>query len=88
MPTIQELEREDPIQLAVRCQRVAEDPANFTAAGAEEAFKLKLEWVKLAGAHAGSAKEHDAIEAQMLALNHLAALLPVARLFNLWRAVG
>jgi hypothetical protein len=68
MPTVHELQKEDVIQLAVRCGRVAEDSANYTKAGADEARKLHREWVELAGAFNVSAKEYDASKAKMESL--------------------
>lgn len=70
MPTIGELEQRLTTDLAAQCQGVAEDPIHYTQIGADEAMKLKLEWVKLAGAFHTSAKEQSASEAQMKLLHH------------------
>jgi hypothetical protein len=42
-----ELERADQTELAILCQRVADNPGAYLAAAAEEASKLKLEWENL-----------------------------------------
>jgi len=47
MPSMQELERTGPTELAVMCQRVADNPGAYLAVAAEQASKLKLEWEKL-----------------------------------------
>jgi hypothetical protein len=47
MASKQELERKLPTELAVLCQRVADNPGAYLAAAAEEASKLRLEWAKL-----------------------------------------
>ncbi|MFZ1975593.1 MAG: hypothetical protein WAU89_22300 [Candidatus Acidiferrales bacterium] len=47
MPSILELERADPAELAILCQRVADNPGAYLADAAEEASKLKLEWETL-----------------------------------------
>jgi hypothetical protein len=44
MPSLQELERTSPAQLAVMCQRVADNPGAYLPAASAEAAKLKLEW--------------------------------------------
>jgi hypothetical protein len=69
MPTISELERESPTELAVLCQRVADHPSNYSQPVAEAAFKLKLEWTSLAGARHFSLKEQTENEAQMKSLH-------------------
>ena len=47
MPTLDELLRISPNELVALCQRVAENPAAYLLAEAEEAAKLKLEWENL-----------------------------------------
>jgi hypothetical protein len=47
MPSKQELERMPPTELAVLCQRVADNPAAYLTEASEEASQLKLEWAKL-----------------------------------------
>jgi hypothetical protein len=47
MPSMQELERTGPTELATMCQRVADNPGAYLAVAAEQASKLKLEWDKL-----------------------------------------
>jgi hypothetical protein len=47
MPTVEELVRTNPNELAVLCQRVADNRAAYLPAAAEEAAKLKLEWENL-----------------------------------------
>ncbi|MFZ0522919.1 MAG: hypothetical protein WAL95_17965 [Candidatus Acidiferrales bacterium] len=47
MPSILELKRADPAELAILCQRVADNPGAYLADAAEEASKLKLEWETL-----------------------------------------
>ncbi|HZV90061.1 MAG TPA: hypothetical protein VFF95_21090 [Candidatus Binatus sp.] len=47
MTSILELERAGSAELAVLCQRVADNPGAYLADAAEEASKLKLEWEKL-----------------------------------------
>ena len=47
MTSKQELERKRPSEIAALCQRVADNPAAYLAAAADEAGKLKLEWDKL-----------------------------------------
>jgi hypothetical protein len=47
MTSILELKRTGPSELAVLCQRVADNPGAYLAEAAEEASKLKLEWEKL-----------------------------------------
>jgi hypothetical protein len=44
MPSMQELERTSPAQLAAMCQRVADNPGAYLPEAAAEASKLKLEW--------------------------------------------
>ncbi|MGA8678131.1 MAG: hypothetical protein WB621_23185 [Candidatus Acidiferrales bacterium] len=47
MTSILELDRTDPAELAVLCQRVDDNPGAYLADAAGEASKLKLEWEKL-----------------------------------------
>ena len=47
MPTLDELLRISPNELVALCQRVADNPAAYLLAEAEEAAKLKLEWENL-----------------------------------------
>jgi hypothetical protein len=47
MPSMQELERTSPAQLAALCQRVADNPGAYLPEAAAEASKLKLEWNSL-----------------------------------------
>jgi hypothetical protein len=47
MPTLGELLRISPNELVALCQRVADNPAAYLLAEAEEAAKLKLEWENL-----------------------------------------
>ena len=47
MTSILELERAAPAELAVLCQRVADNPGAYLADAADEASNLKLEWEKL-----------------------------------------
>jgi hypothetical protein len=47
MPSKQELERMHPTDVAVLCQRVADNPGAYLAEASEEASELKLEWAKL-----------------------------------------
>jgi hypothetical protein len=47
MTSILELERAGSAELAVLCQRVADNPGAYLADTAEEASKLKIEWEKL-----------------------------------------
>ncbi|HEY4765870.1 MAG TPA: hypothetical protein VIH75_19510 [Candidatus Sulfotelmatobacter sp.] len=47
MPTVEELVRTNPNELAVLCQWVADNRAAYLPAAAEEAAKLKLEWENL-----------------------------------------
>ena len=47
MTSMLELERAGPAELAVLCQRVADNPGAYLAEAADEAFKLKMEWEKL-----------------------------------------
>ena len=68
MPTKQQLEKESLLELARLCQRVAEDPSNYTKAGADEAFKLKLEWVSLEGERSPDLKRQQESEAQLASL--------------------
>jgi hypothetical protein len=70
MPTTNKLEQKSPTELAVLCLRVADDPSNYTQVVAEAAFKLKLEWVALAGAPHSSLKEQTENEVQMKSLHH------------------
>jgi hypothetical protein len=44
MPSMLELERTSPAQLAAMCQRVADNPGAYLPEAAAEASKLKLEW--------------------------------------------
>jgi hypothetical protein len=44
MPSMQELERTSPAQLAAMCQRVADNPGAYLPEAAAQASKLKLEW--------------------------------------------
>jgi hypothetical protein len=44
MPSVHELERTSPAQLAAMCQRVADNPGAYLPAASAEASKLKLEW--------------------------------------------
>jgi hypothetical protein len=47
MPTLDELLRISPNELVALCQRVADNPAAYLLAEAEEAARLKLEWENL-----------------------------------------
>jgi hypothetical protein len=47
MPTLDELLRVSPNELVALCQGVADNPAAYLLAEAEEATKLKLEWENL-----------------------------------------
>lgn len=47
MPTKQDLESKGPTELAVLCQRVAENPSQYPAPISAEASKLFREWVSL-----------------------------------------
>jgi hypothetical protein len=47
MPSRQELGRMLPTELAVFCQRVADNPGAYLAAAADEASNLNLEWAML-----------------------------------------
>ncbi|MFZ0883144.1 MAG: hypothetical protein WAN14_07075 [Candidatus Acidiferrales bacterium] len=47
MTSILELERTSPAELAVLCQRVADNPGAYLADAAHEASGLKLEWDRL-----------------------------------------
>jgi hypothetical protein len=47
MPSKQELERMHPSDVAVLCQRVADNPGAYLAEASEEASGLRLEWAKL-----------------------------------------
>jgi hypothetical protein len=47
MTSMLELERTDPSELAVLCQRVADNPGAYLADASEEASGLKSEWEKL-----------------------------------------
>ena len=44
MPSMQELERTPPAQLAAMCQRVADNPGAYLQDASDAAFKLKTEW--------------------------------------------
>ena len=44
MPSVHELERTTPAELAAMCQRVADNPGAYLQDAAAEASKLKLEW--------------------------------------------
>jgi hypothetical protein len=44
MPSLQELERTSPAQLAAMCQRVADNPGAYLPDASCAASKLKLEW--------------------------------------------
>ena len=47
MPSLQELERTSPAELAAMCRRVADNSGAYLRDAAAEASKLKLEWDKL-----------------------------------------
>jgi len=47
MPTLDELLLISPNELVALCQRVADNPASYLLAEAEEAATLKLEWENL-----------------------------------------
>lgn len=47
MPTKQHFEKKSLTALVFLCEEVANDPANYTQAGAAEASNLKREWVAL-----------------------------------------
>jgi hypothetical protein len=64
MPTLDELLRISPNELVALCQRVADDPAAYLLAEAEEAAKLKLEWENLQTAPSFSHALQTRIEAQ------------------------
>jgi len=44
MPSVHELERTTPAELAAMCRRVADNPGAYLQDAADEASKLKLEW--------------------------------------------
>ncbi len=47
MTSTLELDRTDPAELAVLCQRVADNPGAYLADAADEASQLKREWEML-----------------------------------------
>jgi hypothetical protein len=47
MPSLLELERTSPAELAALCQRVADNPGAYLPDAAAAASKLKLEWNSL-----------------------------------------
>lgn len=47
MPTLEELGRTSPNELAALCQQVADNRAAYLRAAAEEAAKMKLQWDNL-----------------------------------------
>ncbi len=47
MPTLEELGRTSPNELAALCQQVADNRAAYLRAPAEEAAKMKLQWDNL-----------------------------------------
>jgi hypothetical protein len=64
MPTLGELLRISPNELVALCQRVADNPAAYLLAEAEEAAKLKLEWENLQTPPSFSHALQTRIEAQ------------------------
>jgi hypothetical protein len=44
MPSVHELERTTPTELAAMCQRVADNPGAYLQDASDEASNLKLEW--------------------------------------------
>ena len=44
MPTQEQLEKLNHVDLAVLCSRVADDPKNYTEEGASKGRALKIEW--------------------------------------------
>jgi hypothetical protein len=68
MPTKQELEKESLMELARLCQQVAENPSRYTKTGADEALKLKLEWVELQAAVNPDLKKQQETEARLVSL--------------------
>jgi hypothetical protein len=62
MPTQRKLRLKHSTELAVLCQQVADDPERYTEAAASEAFKLKLEWVRLQTPPLPSLKAQQEVE--------------------------
>lgn len=69
MPTKQELENLPTTLLVVMCDKVADDPKNYSEAGAEKALKLKTEWATLQTPPEPSLKDQQKKEAQLLTLH-------------------
>lgn len=69
MPTKQELEKLPTTQLAVMCGKVADDPKNYSEAGAQKALKLKTEWASLQTPPDPSLKEQQKKEGQLATLH-------------------
>lgn len=70
MTSQQELERVNIIQLAVRCQKVADD-STMDEATAEKAWQLKRDWVVLVGRDTpplADFKTHQRIQEELEAL--------------------
>lgn len=65
----QELEQKGPIELAIMCQRVADNPSAYTTAVSDQALKLKLEWMSLQTSPDPDLEKQRAIEAKKEALN-------------------
>jgi len=84
MPTKQELEQLSLTSLAVFCQQVSDTPETYTETGADEAARLKLEWLALQKSTAVSLKEQEEVEREQAGLKKrmvefLAGILLAAR---------
>lgn len=69
MPTQEQFERKSKTELAVLCQRVSDNSFAYTEAAADEAWRLKKEWVLLQRRPDPDLKKQQENEAQQLALH-------------------
>jgi hypothetical protein len=69
MPPKQEFEKLSTVRLAAMCGKVADNPKQYSEAGAEKAFKLRTEWASLQTPREISLTDQEKKEAQLAALH-------------------
>jgi hypothetical protein len=70
MPTKEELAGKSATELAVLCQRVADNPSAYTASISSNAHKLRMEWLPLQTGREPDYEKQKTIEAQRAALKN------------------
>ena len=77
MPTKRELESKGPVELAMLCQKVADNPSAYSNSISSNARKLIIEWQPLQTRSDPDYEKQKKLEAQKMALkNRMAEFLP------------